>query len=183
MRSAIVSLFLLLGLGAPAIARDTWVIEPARTEISFDVPSAVWGDTHGVFTSFDGQVSIDFDRPERSRVSFMVKTASLKTGSGPVDEFVTSDALLDAAAFPQMQFVATGIRKLDESTVLLTGNLTLRGVTKPVDFKVSVDRKVKGQVGLLARGSLFRTRFGISAGTPVVGDQVTITVKTVARQK
>jgi polyisoprenoid-binding protein YceI len=177
MTALLATMFLI---GISQVRAENWVIDPKRTTIAFEVPSAMWGETKGVFGSFEGAISISFERPEKSSVSFSVDAASLTTGSPDVDDFVRSSALLDAAQFPKLTFTAQSIQVIDDSTVEVGGPLTMRGRTHQERFRVQVDRSRKGVVGLVASGELFRSRYGMDAGTPMVSNIVAITVKTAA---
>jgi polyisoprenoid-binding protein YceI len=179
------ALTLLLAAVAPALvvaghvaqAADSWRINPARTAIRFEVPSSVWGTTRGAFREFEGRLSLDFDQPARSSVVFTVKAASMTTGSSGVDAYIKSDVLFDVATFPTMSFTSRKVEKIDSRTASVTGDLTLRGVTRPLTLRVDVERKTATQVALFnARGTVKRSEFNMDAGVPVVSDDVTFTV-------
>jgi polyisoprenoid-binding protein YceI len=181
------ALFALFGLLAqPGHAADAFRINPQRTSITFDVPAVGWGTTRGTFRAFDGRLSIDFDRPAKSAVNFTVQSASVTTGSPGVDDYIRSEVLFDAARHPTMRFVSTGIEKISNSRVNVTGDLTLLGVTQSATFDVTVKipaAGVKGgPLGFTARGKVKRTAFGMNSGVPLVSDEVTITVSTEAQE-
>ena len=166
-----------------AKAAEAWVINPARTRILFEVSAAGYGLTKGEFKAFDGKLSIDFDRPARSRVSFSVSSASVELGSRGINAYVRSEVLFDADKHPRMTFVSSTIEKLDAGTALVNGGLTMLGVTRPAQFRVTVERRASGKkeiAGFTARGKVRRSEFGMDSGIPLVANEVSITVTTEA---
>lgn len=177
MRRATLLAGAILMAGASAHA-ETWRVEPARTEIAFEVGAKGYPVTHGVFRNFASTLSIDFDRPQRSMVNFTVTAASLDTQTPVLDAYVTSPAFLNATQFPDIRFVSTAVRKLDEQSVEVTGNLTLLGVTHPETFTVQVARDAASAVTLHAEGQVRRSAYGMTAGLPLISDDVRIIVAT-----
>jgi polyisoprenoid-binding protein YceI len=185
-RFAVAGLALAITGLSPGHAAEAFRINPQRTTITFDVPAVGWGTTRGTFKAFDGRLAIDFERPAKSAVSFIVQAASVTTGSPGVDGYIRSEVLFDAARHPTMRFVSTGIEKISSSRVDVTGDLTLLGVTQPTVFEVTVKipaAGVKGgPLGFTAKGKVRRTAFGMNSGVPLVSDEVTITVSTEAQE-
>ncbi|MDR4306957.1 YceI family protein [Chelatococcus sambhunathii] len=152
----------------------------AHAQVAFDVNSIGFGKTHGEFRSVNGRLSLDFDRPQNSRVDFTVATGSIETGSRQLDDYIRK-TFLDAGDFPEMRFRSTAVREIDGSHVDVTGDLTLHGVTRPLTVRVSVDATERGQpVRFTAVGVIRRSEFGIRAATPIVADEVAIRVATQA---
>lgn len=166
-----------LATAAPAAAMPR-PFDVAHAEVAFDVNSIGFGKTHGEFRSVNGRLSLDFDRPQNSRVDFTVTTGSIETGSRQLDDYIRK-TFLDAGDFPEMRFRSTSVREVDGSHVDVTGDLTLHGVTRPLTVQVSVDGAERGQpVRLTAVGVIRRSEFGIRAATPIVADEVAIRVAT-----
>lgn len=170
-------------VAATAAHAETWRVEPARTEIAFEVGAKGYPVTHGVFRTFSSALSIDFDRPQRSTVNFTVTAASLDTQVPALDAYVTSPVFLDAARFPDIRFVSTTVRKVDDHSVEVTGNLTLLGVTHPETFTVEVAREAGLAVTLHAEGQVHRSDYGMTAGLPLISDDVRIIVATRAEAR
>jgi polyisoprenoid-binding protein YceI len=178
MRRILFTALALVATLAPATAKPVSVaLDPARTEIAFAIEAVGFPTTRGIFRDFDGSITIDFDRPDRSRIALSVDAASLDTGAPALDDYIRSSAFLSVARFPAITFASTAVERLDERTVRVTGDLSLMGVTKPADFDVTVDRR-DGTVALAAGGVLQRSRYGLINGQPLVSDDVTITVAT-----
>ena len=170
----------LLLAPAPALAAKL-TIDPLRTHIRFSIDAVGYPQTHGVFHKFDGRVDVDFEHPERSRVSFRVDTDSVDVGSTGFSDYVKSQGWLDAAHHPSIDFVSREVRKLDERTVRVTGDLTLLGVTRPLEVDVAVQRGAAGgRLGFAAHTSINRLEYGMNAGFPVVARDVKLDISTEA---
>lgn len=165
-----------------ACAADVWRVDPAKTRIGFTITSAAWPTTRGSFQRFDGRISLDFDRPARSSVRFVVQSASVEVGSSGLNDYVRSAVFFNAPKYPTMTFTSTGVEKVDDRTARVSGDLTLLGVTRPISLTVNVDRARRGgaAVGLTARGQVRRSEFGMNSGVPVISDTVDLVVTTEA---
>lgn len=170
---------LLLAPSAAHAAKLT--IDPLRTRIGFAIDAVGYPQTHGVFHKFDGMIEVDFDRPERSRVVFRVETDSVDVGSTGFSDYVKSQGWLDAAHHPSIDFVSREVRKLDEHTVRVTGDMTLLGVTRPLVLDVAVQRNATGGcLGFATHTSINRLEFGMNAGFPIVARDVGLDISTEA---
>ena len=163
-----------------AAAKSNWVIDPARTQIKFAVDAAGWPRTAGVFHKFDGRISVDFERPERSHVDFTVQTNSVDLGSGSFDSFVRGAAMLDADKFPTMSFTSNKVEKTSDKTVHVEGDLTMRGVTKPLAVDVDV-RRVDGRLEFSAHAHLDRLEWDFNSGYPIISRDVEIDIVSAAK--
>lgn len=164
-----------------AVAATAFPIDTARTHVAFDVASLGFGNTHGSFHSFSGQLALDLERPQRSGVNFTVAAASVTTGSEQLDGYIR-DTFFDVAYFPTMSFQSTAVRKLDERTAEVTGALTLHGVTRPIVLRVAVEPAPGGRkvLGFVATTTIHRSEFGMTAALPLVADDIAIRVSTEA---
>jgi len=167
---------------ANAATRAAWKVDPDRTRILFAIDAVGWPKTQGVFKTFDGRIALDFDRPAQSRVTFRVAAASIDTGSGLLDDFIRGSAFLDTSRHPEVTFSSTSIEKLDGRTVRVTGDFTLLGMTRPATLTVEVEPRsaVRERVGFVARGTIKRSDYGMTAGLPLIDDVVQLTVTTEA---
>lgn len=173
----------LLGLlaAAPRARAETFRLDPARTEIRFEVGAQGYPVTRGVFRQFSSNLAIDFDQPSRSKVSFNVAAGSLDTQIPVLDAYVRGPVFLDTARFPEITFVSTGVEKLDDHRVRVSGVLTMMGVSKTETFLVDVTRQSGlASLELAAVGRIRRSDFGMTGGLPLVSDEVGITVATLA---
>lgn len=186
---AIVAAPLALAAIAPAslaASRSNWEIDPARTHISFSIDAVGYPRTQGEFRHFDGRISVDFDHPAQSRVSFNVETQSVDVGSASFDDYLRSEAFLNADRFKQIAFVSTAVEKINEHEIHVTGDLTMLGVTKPLTVDVEVNRQAgqsRARLGFTARAKIDRLAFGMNSGFPVISRDVDLLVASEAVEK
>ncbi|MBV1704358.1 MAG: YceI family protein [Hyphomicrobiales bacterium] len=172
----------LAAAGARA-ASAAWRIDPAHTSVGFTVDAVGFPRTKGTFSKFFGKISLDFARPERSSVAFRVSAASVDVGSPSFDDYLRTDAFFDVAKFPDIDFVSTSVRMVDPTHAEVTGDLSLRGVTRPITIEVAVDRppsRDARRLGFTATGSIPRLAYGMNAGFPAISNDVVLTVTTAA---
>lgn len=163
----------------------SYAIDGAHSKVGFEIPHLVISTVEGRFTKFDG--TVDLAKPfEKSKVTFSVDAASIDTGTAKRDEHLRSADFFDAAKFPKLTFVATEV-KGSPDTFKLAGNLTIKGVTKPVTFDAKylgtvADGYGNNKAAFQASAKINRKDFGLTwsnvveAG-PVVGDEVTIDLR------
>jgi polyisoprenoid-binding protein YceI len=179
MRFRLAALFLLLPTLAGAAP---WAIDPG-TEVSVDVR---WrGGTVTVhFPQLAGTIDFDADHPERARATITVSARAAATGLPPVDALVRSEGYLDTAHFPDITFRLERLERLSASTAAISGQITLRGVTQPIDFDATVirygpasDNSGRFEAGFDLSGEIDRTRFGSMGGVPDVAAELPIRIR------
>ena len=166
-----------------SLASAAWRLDPAQTHVGFVVDAIGFPQTKGHFAKFVGQLKLDFAQPERSRVDFRVAAASVDVGSPSFDEYLRSDAFFDVAKYPDIAFVSTAVKVVDPHHAVVTGDLTLRGVTRPFTIAVAVDAVPKAgasRLGFTATGTIPRLAYGMTAGFPAISNDVALTVTTSA---
>ena len=166
--------------GSTGAAPSLWSLDPARTHIGFEIEAAGYSPTKGVFHSFDGRIAVDFEHPERSGVAFHVQSQSVDVGSSSFSDYIRSAVFLDAMRFPTMDFVSSNVRKLDDHTIRVAGDLTLVGVTRPLTVDVMVRREPRGALGFDVETRIDRLDFGMNAGFPLVAREVVLKISTEA---
>lgn len=163
----------------------TWKLDMSHTLIGFIVRHAGISKVRGSFNDADATLTVG-DSITDSRVEASVQTASFDSGDENRDAHVTGEDFFDAAQHPQMTFVSTGVEGTEEEFEL-TGDLTIKGTTRPVTFDVefggaTVDPFGATRAGFEATAKISRKDFGITwnaaleAGGVLVGDTVTITI-------
>lgn len=134
----------------------------------------------GQFTDVSATLDLNVANPSASRLTAIVKTDSVGSFKQALDTHLKSADFLDTAKHPTARFQATRIRMIDAESAEITGNLTLRGVTKPIVMAANfnqagvnpVDQKYT--VGFDGHTRIKRSDFGISYGLPLLGDDVTL---------
>lgn len=183
----IISLALLSPLSALAA---TYNLDPFHSTIQFKVKHLMITNVTGVFEKFKGSVVIDENDISKSKVDVSIEMASLNTNIAKRDEHLRSPDFFDVAKYPTMTFVSTKVEKAGADRLNVTGNLTIKGVTKPVTLNVEGPTgEIKSPQGDMRRGasattSINRQDFGVSwnkkldGGGIVVSDDVYISIDT-----
>lgn len=182
LAGAVLALGVLAQTGVPAVAATNWRIDPARTHIAFAIDAIGYPRTHGQFRQFAGRISVDFEHPDRSSVSFHVQSRSVDVGSASFDDYLRSNAFLDSERFPSIDFVSNSVAKVDDHTVRVNGELTLLGVTRPLTVDVAVQRDAGGgqRLAFLAKTDIDRLEFGMNSGFPLVSRDVELVISSAA---
>ena len=188
---------LLSGFGLLAVlllvstgGATTYHIDAVHSNVGFSIRHIV-SRTSGAFTSFEGTVDYDPAHPEKSAVSATVDVASIDTNNGRRDGHLKSADFFDAGQYPSITFVSTSAEKQGDR-LLVTGDLTLHGVTRQVMLPVEVlgvgtHPMSKAPVaGFSVKVVLKRSDFGVNNWTDVagiLGDEVTVTLDIEAAAK
>jgi polyisoprenoid-binding protein YceI len=162
----------------------TWAIDPAHSSIDFSVRHMMVSKVRGWFDTFSGAITVAADGTPS--VSAEIDVTSLNTGNPQRDGHVKSADFFDVEHYPVATFASTSVRPNGEA-YLLDGNLTIKGVTKPVSLHLEFNGISPGQgygevSGYEASVVLSRKDFGIDIDLPmetggaVVGDKVTMTL-------
>ena len=166
--------------------RTVWQIDPSHTSVSFAIKHMMIATVRGAFTDVRGSVVTD-GTPEGSSVEVEIGVASINTGQEPRDAHLRSADFFDAEQFPTMAFVSREIRALDTDEFTMTGDLTIRGITKPVELHVTSngtgrDPWGNDRAGFTATGKFDRSAYGLvwnqalETGGVLVGNDVKITI-------
>lgn len=160
----------------------TWTIDAMHSEIGFKVKHLVISTVSGKFKTFEGKVESEKEDFSDAKVSFSADVESIDTGVEQRDQHLKSADFFEAEKYPKLVFESTSIVK-DGDDYKLTGDLTLKGVTKPVTLQVElggVGPNMYGQTvaGFEVTGKINRKEFGLTwgavteAGGVVVSDDV-----------
>jgi len=171
---------------SPALAADTYSFDKAHTTVLFQVRHIVTNVT-GKFKDFDGQIQVDKANPAASTVDFTIQAASIDTNEPKRDEHLRSADFFDVANNPKITFKSTSVKATAKDTYAVAGELTMRGVTKPVTLTVSYLGEGKDpwgneKLGFEVAGLLNRKDFNINwnktldAGGVLVGDEVKVQI-------
>jgi polyisoprenoid-binding protein YceI len=167
----------------PGYVTGTWTIDPVHSEVGFSVRHMMVSKVRGKFTSFEGSVTTAENLLD-STVTATVDLGSIDTGNEDRDNHIRSADFFEVEANQTMTFVSTGIRA-DGDGYELDGDLTLKGVTKPVTFDLEVngfgpDAYGGTRSGFSATTTINRRDFGVDfnaameTGGLVVADKVTV---------
>ena len=162
----------------------TWIIDPSHSEIGFKVKHLVISTVSGKFTSFEGKIEADKADFTDAKISFSADINSIHTGNEQRDGHLKSADFFDAATHPKLSFVSTSIEKKGDD-YKIKGDLTIRGVSKPVSLDVEfggIQKDFSGNdvAGFEITTRIKRLEYGLhwnaatEAGGIVVSDEVRI---------
>lgn len=167
----------------PGYVTGTWNIDPAHSEISYSVKHLGIAKSRGRFTGISGQV-VTAEHILDSTVSADIDVNSIDSGQQGRDDHLRSEEFFDVANHPTIRFRSTGIRT-DDDDYLIDGELTWRGVTKPVTLEAELNgigtnpaNNDATTIGVSAETTVKRRDFGIGPeGNGFLGEQVKITLE------
>lgn len=113
------------------------MIDPAHSRIGFSVRHAMVTTVRGCFGAYESRLFFDGRNPSRSRAEIMLHTESVDTGVEQRDAHLIGRDFLDAATYPRMSFVSTAVLVLGKDVYRMTGDLTVKGVTRPVELDLT----------------------------------------------
>jgi polyisoprenoid-binding protein YceI len=168
-----------------AVTTGTWTIDPSHTRVGFAARHAMVTTVRGQFDQFEGHLVLDGEDPSRSSAELTIQTASITTGSTDRDTHLRSADFLDVDTFPTLTFNATEVVARDDENFLMSGDLTIHGVTKPVTINaeyqgVATDPFGNERIGFTGQTQVNRKDFGLAwnvaleAGGILVGERVKI---------
>ncbi len=165
------------------VTGGNYVVEGSHTQILFAYDHMGFTNNFGVISNPSGTLSLDPKNPSAAKLSIEIPIANIATAIPKLNEALASPQFFDAAKFPTATFVSTSL-KVDGTTADLRGNLTIKGVTKPIKLDVTFYGAGKGipqmggkeNVGFSATGVIKRSDFGLGYGVPLVGDDIELKI-------
>ena len=184
IRAALATTFLALAGNAQADLSDVpsgeYGLDDHHAYISFTYSHIGYSTPHIGFRNFDANLTLDSENPQNSEIEVVIDTTSIDSR---VDEFnghLRGSNFFDTDNYPQATFKSTSIEGTGEDTFNVTGDLTIKDVTKSVTLEATLNkaamhpmRKIPA-VGFSAETTIMRSDFGLDRAVPAVGDEVTI---------
>jgi polyisoprenoid-binding protein YceI len=166
------------------MATTKWTLDPSHSELQFKIKHLMISTVTGSFNDFSSELTTDSDDFEHSKITFKAGIDSIDTGNSDRDGHLKSADFFNADQFPSITFESTSFKK-EGSDYKLTGNLTIKDVTKPVTLDVefggqATDPYGNNKVGFSISGKVNRTEFGLTynaaleTGGVVLGEDVKI---------
>ncbi|SRR6266498_1241677 len=170
----------------PGYIAGTWTIDPVHSNASFTVRHMMVSKVRGHFNRFEGEI-VTAPNPLDSRVTATIDLDSIDTGNPTRDDDMRSANYLEIETHPEMTFRSTGVRQVGDHFVV-EGELSLHGVTRPVELELEVNGFTKDpfggtRAGFSARTEIDRRDFGITTNMPmdgggvVVGEKIQINIE------
>jgi polyisoprenoid-binding protein YceI len=197
VRSTALALIFVSGLAlvvSPAVAApESYSIDPAHSAVGFSIRH-LFSKVPGRFTKFEGKIVVDREDWPKSSVQVTIDAASIDTNEPKRDQHLRSADFFDAAKFPKITFQSTAVKQTVPNKLQVVGNLTIKGVTKPVTLDVDVLGFGPGYGGGIRGGfeahtKINRQDFGVAwndvieGGGAVLGDEVEISINVEAAQE
>jgi polyisoprenoid-binding protein YceI len=157
----------------PGYVAGTWAVDPVHSEVSFVVRHMMVSKVRGRFDKYEGTF-VTAEDPLKSSVTATVDLNSINTGQEQRDAHIRSADFFHVEEHPTMTFASTGVRAGDDGDFLLDGDLTIRGTTKPVTFKLEIsgfgpDAYGGTRAGFSATTEINRMDFGVAFNGPIPG--------------
>lgn len=160
------------------VPTGTWAVDPAHSRVGFAVTFIGISTVRGAFERFRGTFSVDGNHVD-AKIRAEIDAASIHTGQSQRDAHLLSSDFFDARRFPTLSFVSTQIEPLDQERFTIVGDLTMHGITRPVELVATVlgsgpDPWRNERLGLELHGELSRHEYGISFNMPLGAGKVAI---------
>lgn len=184
MKKLVVAIIALM-MSAPSAwaAVETYELENPHTQILFSIGHLGFSHSWGKFLDYDGSIRFDRDNPAQSSVAVTIQTGSIEMNDTAWNDHLKNADFFDVEKHPVMTFQSTGIEVTGEDTANITGDLTIKGVTKPVVLEAKLNKvgehpmTKKAMAGFSATTRIKRSDFGMSHGVPMVDDAVDIIIE------
>jgi polyisoprenoid-binding protein YceI len=174
--------------GSPALA-GRFEFDPRRTEVRF-VFKMAYSTQRGRFTKVSGTLDYDEAKPEKSKISASIATASLTTGEALVDNELKGAAFFNVKEQPVIAFRSVAVRATSATEADVSGEITVNGITQPATLSVSLqphdDPALKYDAGsrkFIARTRILRSRFKMTDYQSMVDDEVDIEIDAIVRPR
>ena len=177
---------ILLALLAPLTA-SAWDVpsgeyglDKTHGYITFSYSHLGFSNPHVGFDSFEVSLDADADDPAASKVKVLIDAASINSRVEVFDEHLNGENFFDTATHSEITFASNSITATGENTFDIAGDLTIKGITKPVTLKATInkaaDHPMRGvpTIGVTATTEVLRSEWGLAYAVPAVSDEVTI---------
>jgi polyisoprenoid-binding protein YceI len=166
----------------------SWTIDFSHSDINFKVRHMMISQVHGYFERFSGSVNFDETNPSSTTIDIAIEAASINTNDAKRDGHLRSLDFLNTDEFPSLTFKSRRVELIDDNNANLFGDLTIRGVTRPVTLKVEYLGQAKSPWGSINAGFFASTRISrkdwdlswnvaLETGGWLVGDSIDISVE------
>jgi polyisoprenoid-binding protein YceI len=168
-------------LDASRVQAGTYAVDSDHTQVEFKVNHLGFNSYYGIFGGATGSLTLDPARPSAASVSIQIPLANLVTTNEKLNAHLKTPDFFDAAKFPTATFTSTSV-SVSGQTAKIAGNLTLKGVTRPVVLDARFTgagphpMNKKAVIGFEATTIVKRSDFGVSYGVPLVSDEVPLRI-------
>ena len=188
MKNAILTLSILVLWSPWAAAATTWEVAPGPSSVKFKVQHMIFSEVEGRFKKIEGKVITPGSNLEHAQMEARIPVTSIYTGIQDRDNNLRGQEFFFSKKFPDIIFKSRDVVKTADNTYIIKGDLTMRGVTKPVELTATCANKHelangKTRMDLIAKGKLSRYDYGLKwnemmeTGKALVGEEVDIDLK------
>jgi len=164
-----------------------WVLDPLHSEVQFKIKHLVISTVSGFFKDFEGELNTENDDFTNAKIEFSLSVNSIDTNQGQRDEHLKSAEFFDVEKYPKISFKSTSFTKKGDGEYSLTGDLTIKDVTRPVVLVVeyggsNADFYGNTKAGFEITGKINRKEFGLTydgiteAGAIVLGEDIKLLI-------
>lgn len=182
MRTTLLALATILAGTSVQAEPQKYALDASHSQVVFSYQHLGFSTTYGMFSGFEGEIMFDADAPASSSVSVSMPVSSMITGWDDRTKHFMSPDFLNAAEDYDVTFVSTGIEVTGDNSAVITGDLTLNGVTKSVALDAVMNKNdtnpmaQKPWLGFDAKTTLLRSDYNLGAFAPAVSDEVALMI-------
>lgn len=165
------------------MAKATWAIDPTHSEIGFKVKHMMFTNVSGKFNLFDAEIQNEEENFETAAINFSAEVNSINTGNDDRDNHLRSADFFDVENFGKLTFKSTSVKKVNEGEYKISGDLTIKDVTKNITLDTEYSGLMKDpwgntKIGLSLNGKINRKEFGLTwnaaleTGGVLVGEDI-----------
>ena len=188
MKTILAAALLAASTAVAIAAPQTYNLDPSHSQVVFSYQHLGFSTTYGMFSGFEGTVTLDEEDPSASAISIEIPVDSMITGwDARKDHFLSAD-FFNVGDAPLATFTSTSVEPTGDMTANITGDLTINGVTKEVTLEATVNQIGPNPVnqtptaGLSATTTVLRSDFNLGAFAPAVSDEVELIIEVEATQ-
>ena len=182
MKAQLAAVLMSSALALPAVAADSYTVDPSHTYPNFEINHLGFSTMHGRFGATTGKIVLD-SAAKSGSIDITIDATSIDTGHAKRDTHLKSEEFFNVGKFPTLTYKATKLKFNGDKLAGADGELTLLGVSKPVSLVVTAfncgphPMNKKPMCGANATATIKRSDFGLSTYVPAVGDEVKISIE------
>ena len=164
-------------------APQTYTLDPSHSQVLFSYNHLGFSTTYGMFSGFEGTVTLDEEDPSASSIDVTIPVDSMITGWDARNGHFLSPDFFNVADAPLATFTTTSVEPTGDMTANITGDITINGVTKELTLEATVNKigpnpvDQKQTAGVSATGTVLRSDFNLGAFAPAVSDEVELIIE------
>jgi polyisoprenoid-binding protein YceI len=167
------------------MAKTKWLLDPMHSELQFKIKHLMISNVTGALKNFSAEVETEGEDFSTAKINLAAQMNSISTNNEQRDAHLRNSDFFEVEKYPELQFSSTKVEKVDNDTFVLHGELTMKGVTKPVTLNVEFNGETKDpwggeRAGFMISGKINRADWGVNfnsvleTGGVVLGEEVKI---------